>query len=90
MIAASNPGKKGKSTLPRNRQKRSRFPLKKKNGYRKFTESLQKRKNITLTGEKAIISLASRGIVPYTASRMIEKMRVDEEHFIGIFWKRFT
>ncbi|AKB48889.1 hypothetical protein MSKOL_3112 [Methanosarcina sp. Kolksee] len=39
MIAASNPGKKGKSTLPRNRQKRSRFPLKKKNGYRKFTET---------------------------------------------------
>jgi len=38
----------------------------------------------------AIALSLSLAIVPYTASQMIEKMRVDEEHFTGIFWKRFT
>ncbi len=80
----------GEINLAKKQAKNVKVSPKEKNGYRKFTESLQKRKNITLTGEKAIISLSNRGIVPYTASQMIENMRVDEEHFTGIFWKGFT
>jgi len=36
---------------------------------------------VSLQGKKAVIAVVRRGIGPDTASRVIEKMRVDEEVF---------
>jgi ATP-dependent Lhr-like helicase len=68
---------KRKSNLSKNRQRRSKFPLKKKWIRRVY-------RNVSIVcsqGKKAVIALARRGIGFEAALRVIEKMRRDEEVF---------
>jgi ATP-dependent helicase Lhr and Lhr-like helicase len=85
MIAALKPWEEEEINLVKKQAKKVKVSLEEKKRIRRVYRNAS---IVRSRGKKSVIALASRGIGPDTASRVIDKMRGMKRRFIGIFWLR--